>query len=613
MDFILGCNYWASNAGTEMWREFDIKTIEKDLRILSSHGVTYMRVFPNWRDFQPIIPLYVAGGTLVGYCKQGGNTPEYGDYIDETMMERFTEFLNVCEKYNIKLIVGLITGWMSGGLFIPPALYNKDVLTDHTALYFQQLFIKAFVSRFKGNKNIYAWDLGNECNCMGDAKTRMEAANWTSIIANAIKAADPSRPVVSGMHGLGTDNNWTIMDQSKHTDILTTHPYPYWCQHTRIDETLSYRTTMHATAQNKYYSEIGNVPCLAEEIGTMGPMICSDDLAADFLRINMFSLWANGSVGVMWWCANEQTNLNTYPYTHAMVEQELGMLKCNFEPKPVLKEMKYFADLMESLNISLPKAKTDGVVVLTRGQDTWGTAYMSHILAKKSGLNFNFAYGDNELPDSPLYLLPSVNGVDVMPKDKYNALKKKVLDGADLYISIDNGVLSEFEDLTGVKIIDSFENNETVTAVINGKEVSYSRLRNIRCEATSAKVLVNDNSGNPFITVNNYGKGKVYFVNAPVEASLISKHNAFEYNPHFVYNLVFEEYINQSPVSLDNDLVYTYHQTEDGAYIVILNHSNEEKEFTLTLKSEYRIQRVCYGEENFINPYDACIIKIIKE
>ncbi len=64
MDFILGCNYWASNAGTDMWRDFDLKSIEKDLQVLSEHGVTHMRVFPNWRDFQPIVPQYSGGGTL---------------------------------------------------------------------------------------------------------------------------------------------------------------------------------------------------------------------------------------------------------------------------------------------------------------------------------------------------------------------------------------------------------------------------------------------------------------------------------------------------------------------------------------------------------------------
>ena len=31
MDFLIGCNYWASNAGTEMWRNFEPDIIDKEL------------------------------------------------------------------------------------------------------------------------------------------------------------------------------------------------------------------------------------------------------------------------------------------------------------------------------------------------------------------------------------------------------------------------------------------------------------------------------------------------------------------------------------------------------------------------------------------------------
>ncbi len=51
MEFILGCNYWASNAGADMWKNFDINVVERDLKILSEKGVEYVRIFPNWRDF----------------------------------------------------------------------------------------------------------------------------------------------------------------------------------------------------------------------------------------------------------------------------------------------------------------------------------------------------------------------------------------------------------------------------------------------------------------------------------------------------------------------------------------------------------------------------------
>ena len=58
MDFILGCNYWASNAGTEMWTNWDENAVRKDIKTLSEYGVKYLRVFPNWKYFQPATGLY---------------------------------------------------------------------------------------------------------------------------------------------------------------------------------------------------------------------------------------------------------------------------------------------------------------------------------------------------------------------------------------------------------------------------------------------------------------------------------------------------------------------------------------------------------------------------
>ena len=49
MEFILGCNDWASNAGADMWRDFDVECIDKDVKILSENGVNYVRV-RIWND-----------------------------------------------------------------------------------------------------------------------------------------------------------------------------------------------------------------------------------------------------------------------------------------------------------------------------------------------------------------------------------------------------------------------------------------------------------------------------------------------------------------------------------------------------------------------------------
>ena len=119
MDFMIGCNYWASNAGTKMWVNWDEKVIRDDLNILSQNGVEYMRVFPNWRDFQPVIKMYGGGGDFKEYRLKKDSAASNPYFLDDEMLNRFDKFCDICREYGIKLIVSLLTGWMSGRLFIP--------------------------------------------------------------------------------------------------------------------------------------------------------------------------------------------------------------------------------------------------------------------------------------------------------------------------------------------------------------------------------------------------------------------------------------------------------------------------------------------------------------
>lgn len=610
MEFILGCNYWASNAGADMWRDYDESVVRADLAALSSHGVTHMRVFPNWRDFQPVMPLYRGRGELDRYCLEGERDTENPYYLDEVMLDRFDRFLDICDEYGIRVIVGLVTGWMSGRLYVPSALYGKNVITDPVSLYFEQLFIRGFVSRFKSRDAILAWDLGNECNCMGDA-TRAQAVNWTATVANAIRAEDPSRKVVSGMHGLEVDPDsaWQIRDQAAWCDILTTHPYPYWCAHTRNDETLSLRTLMHATAQNKYYSECGGAPCMAEELGTMGPMIASNDAAADFLRTNLFSLWANGSAGVMWWCAHEQTMLSAFPYSANMVEVELGLLNADGSPKPAMLEIARFSEFCKWLDFELPPARCDAVCILTHGQRQWGVCYTSHILARQAGINLRFCYADDGIPEADVYLLPSVNGITVMNSKNYNLLKERVRNGAHLYISMDNGVLSEFESLTGMRVLDSFESPDERSFALGDEKFTFRIKRSYRLSSVGAEVIARDNADDPVISEYNYGSGKVTYLNFPLEENLIDAHNAFDGNAADLYKYVFKPQIEAQPIRICGDGVYaTLHGDGERIYAVALNYTATATNITVE-SADYRLCRVIYGGADKVSAYDAVVLE----
>ena len=66
-NFWIGVNYWASHAGTDMWRRWDEDSVAQDLAALRDTGATVLRVFPNWRDFQPVTACYGANHQLREY------------------------------------------------------------------------------------------------------------------------------------------------------------------------------------------------------------------------------------------------------------------------------------------------------------------------------------------------------------------------------------------------------------------------------------------------------------------------------------------------------------------------------------------------------------------
>lgn len=53
-----------------------------------------------------------------------------------------------------------------------------------------------------------------------------------------------------------------------------------------------FRTELHAVRETLFYRGIGGKPCFVEKCGTLGPMFASDEIGADFVRANLFTLCA---------------------------------------------------------------------------------------------------------------------------------------------------------------------------------------------------------------------------------------------------------------------------------------------------------------------------------
>ncbi|MBO4630970.1 MAG: beta-mannanase, partial [Lentisphaeria bacterium] len=190
-EFSIGCNYWSSEAGIRMWREWSEPAVEKDFSALKECGMNTVRIFPLWSDFQPVSWACSCSGRHAELVMSDGSPlPEKGLKhwgLDPVMMERFRRTADLASKYDLKLVVGLLTGWMSGALFVPPALANKNLFTHPDALYLETLFLRGFVSEMKDHPAIIAWEPGNECNCLSTCENAEVSWNWLTLIVNTVR------------------------------------------------------------------------------------------------------------------------------------------------------------------------------------------------------------------------------------------------------------------------------------------------------------------------------------------------------------------------------------------------------------------------------------------
>lgn len=591
-DFFLGCNYWASHAGIYMWRNWDASVIEADFQQLSAHGLCTLRVFPLWPDFQPISYLQADGGKYRDY---EASEPVYEPgALSIRMMDHFLEMAALAKKYHIRLVVGLITGWMSGRLFVPPALQGRPVLTDPDSVLWQSRFVREFVRRTKHCESIAAWDLGNECNCMQADVTRVQAWCWACAISSAIRAADPSRPIVSGMHSLRPNRSWTMQDQGELTDVLTTHPYPFWVDHCMEEAIHEMRATVHASAESRFYADIGAKPCFAEEIGSMGPMIANGKHASAFLRTTLASLWAHRCNGAMWWCAYDQNQLNYPPYEWTACEGELGLFTADRVAKPMVETMVDFQNRLKAMPVSdLPEPSREAVCILTEDMDCWGNALGTWLLAKQSGFDLSFCYETQDIPDADLYIVPSVKGAHGLLKHTYRTLLDKVENGAQLYVSMDDGFVLEHQKVFGIEL--SHRRHRTAPAEIRFPD---QQLLKVPCgtklvfEPLQATVHCCESDGTPVLFSHSYGRGKTWLCTLPIESAVTENAGTPDMLYYRLYQSVAADVMRQRILHKQHPMLgITEHWHDaDTVCCVLVNHATEAVSERLDLKPGWQTQ-----------------------
>ena len=621
--FVTGCNYWASHAGIDMWKKWDENVIRDDFAKLKSLHLELVRCFPLWPDFQPLVSLSSGqnnpcelrwkGEQEIPYDADGSQSG-----VDPEMLQRFRSLCDCAVENNIRLGVGLITGWMSGRLYLPPAFAHCNPLRDPQAIRWQLKFIRRFVSEFKDHPAIAFWETGNECNCLGKAN-RMEGALWTRAISDAIRAADPEHPVFSGMHSLYPNpvssatnpEPWSIQDMAEDFDVLTTHPYPLFSPYCAVDRLGGFKSVMHASAESRFYADIAKRPCIAEELGTLAPTLGNETRAGKYLYNTLLNLWAHDCEGLLWWCAFDQLMFSQPPYQWCATERQLGLFRADGTPKPVAESMKRFYEMRNALPVKdLPSFKKDAVCILTGSQDTWMAAYGSWVLAKQAGLDIEFQFSDEPVRDAEAYLLPMLSGWRNSPRDRYFDLMHRVEAGATLYCSFEHGCISPFDEFFGVTAEYQEYSPGKCTTVINGNELEFNYESKLTVSAAGAEVLAVDEEDDPVFTRFRLGRGWVYFIIHSPERQIITRKRMADKSYFDIYKIWGRELLEKRLAVSGNPVVSsTVHVlSESEAVALLINNGEEETVVTPTIHPQWRAEKTSCS----ILPHDVCILRLKK-
>jgi len=601
-EFLIGCNYWASNAGCFMWKQFDKQVVEKDLALLKEYGVNCIRIFPTWDDFQPIAENPIPKSNFFNSLsyKVRVNEKILSDQkfplsgLSEEKLEQFKTVLDIAKKNGMKVIVAFITGWMSGRRFIPPLLKGKDVLADPMAIVWECRFISDMVRELKDYENIIAWEPGNECNCLSYDVNEEQSELWIMSIVNAIRAIDTTRPIYSGMCGPHLQGAFNQRLLARNVDVLTTHPYPEFTPYCRTENLHGMRSALHAACETSYYSSVSGKPCMVEEISALGPSVLSDDYLPEYLERSLMTSVAVGTNGYLWWCAFEQDHLDFPPYDMNSLENNLGLAHADYTPKSVLLKMKEVSGVLKEIGV-LPRPKADAVVILPHFIDQWKIAYGAFMLGVQVGRHIDFMYEEDVFNDSDYYVLPCITLTNAIPHLQIRRLLKRVEEGANLLITYNGGGIGEQERLTGMKIWGKERTSHTKRCKINEKELSVACENRLQLIADTAEILIKDDNGEVFLSRNKVGKGTVYFCSAPIESVYTDTYYAENTALCEVYKTFFADKPSVFKVESDKCMV-TVHELANGKTAVMLNNFDERTQLSFALQQGYEIDRVLYAE-----------------
>lgn len=530
----LGANFWSRTGGPLMWRNYSPEVVREELRVLHSHGLRQTRSFFYWPDFMP-----------------------EPDTVDEEKVAHYRDFLDAHTEVGMTSIPTFIVGHMSGDNWDPQWRGGRDLYADVWLVSQQAWFVQQMTERFADHPAVAGWLLSNEMPIYGRLRHEPKAPTehvsaWSRLMVQAVRAGGGTQPVslgdgAWGIEVTGVDNGFSVRETGAMVDFVGPHVY-------RIDSDPVRQNLIAAFICE--LSAVAGKPVVLEEFGLSSDQV-SPDNAAHYYRQTLHNSLLAGSTGWVAWNNTDYDDLIAQgPYSHHPFEMHFGITDRTGAPKPPLRELAAFAEVLEQVDFarcerSVARAGLLVTEYLERGypftQDDdrpliFDTLHQAYVAAREADLPVGFVRERDGIDDDcDLYLLPCVKQIQ---GPTWQRLRERVAEGAVLYLSYTAGEVGHhrqpwipyFDETFGVRkqitygVVDEvaddevrfifaedfggIEEGETLRFRVSGNEHSRAFLPVI---PDGAKVVATDAHGNPALLRRASGQGEAVLCTYPVE------------------------------------------------------------------------------------------------
>lgn len=561
--FSVGFNYHPSATGCDYWREWDSKRLSDDLAKMAELGFNTARFFVFWADFEP--------------------AP--GEY-DRRMIDRLRTFVALATGHGMQCLPSLLTIWMNGQHFDLPWRRGRSQWLDTEMLQRQQSFVGRIAEALWDAGDVVAYDLGDELIHVDEASALLlspaEVHHWYSRLADAIRKAHPGALVLQANEASAVTGKHNFRPEyAQPLDLVGLHGFPVWSPF-HVESVGSPK----ASAFVPYLVRRGLVSTavLVDELGSYG---CGESQARQYLRAAAHSAFAAGACGVIVWCWQDFT-AEGKPYALHPGERSVGLLRADGRPKPAMAEFQTFARrTAEELAGFRPLLAPVGIRLLDRhaednadcrsiARSKPSAAFYSHLLLQRAHIPNEFTDGSSTR-NYRMLICPSVRNTTLAEQRE---LAEYVEDGGVLlYTSGDLLQGVDVERLFGVKVAD-YTLRTTDLAEFSWEDVTYRLCWKPEqlpiLEPTTAEVLATFPNGSPALSLNRYGQGAAYYLNAPIEEQLNAPYRLEEAAWHYLY-LSIAKAAGVAPLIAADvpDVEIAVLGRDDERCALVINHSSQ--------------------------------------